>query len=133
MSEINDKDIAPLVMVIDDEPAVRSLIQHILVEAGYRVEAVPDGAVALARLEACAPDVVITDVVMEPLDGIEVMRDIRKLLPEIPIIAMSGGGRLGSNQYLQMCVRLGAKSTIEKPFRPGELLRVVEDAITSCK
>ena len=75
---------------------------------------------------------VITDIVMGPLDGIEVLRDIRKRSPDIPIIAMSGGGWIDSIHYLQMCFRLGAKSTLEKPFRPDELLRAVGDAITSC-
>lgn len=70
-------------------------------------------------------DLIITDIFMPEGDGFETMRDMRRALPKVPIIAMSGSPA-GSPDYLRIAANLGASDTIRKPFRPSDLKRAVD-------
>ena len=71
------------------------------------------------------PDVVITDIIMPDQEGIETIRNIRRLRPDARIIAMSGGGRIGNIDFLSAAALFGAREILAKPFEPRELIERV--------
>jgi len=113
-------------LVIDDEPAMRTVVAAILKEAGYEVAEAADGRQGLAQFSALHPDLVITDIVMPNEEGIGVIRQMRKLQPDLKIIAISGGGRGGKLDFLQIAKEFGAAATLAKPFRKQELLQAIK-------
>jgi YesN/AraC family two-component response regulator len=74
-------------------------------------------------------DLVITDVLMPEKDGLEVIMEIRAKLPQVKIIAISGGGRISHTDYLVAARRLGAHRTLSKPFIRQELLDTLHELL----
>lgn len=112
----------PLICVIDDDESVRQTVGRILRGAGYAVVEAKDGEVGLRVVERELPAMIVTDIVMPNREGIETIREAKQRFPSIPIIAISGGGRLGPDGFLELAVKLGADDCLAKPFRPAELL-----------
>jgi CheY-like chemotaxis protein len=110
------------ILVVDDDAAVRSLFHKILSAEGHRVTEAPDGDKALDAFRTGEFDLVITDLVMPGKEGIETIRAIRKLHPNVKIVAMSGafGG-----EYLKIATLLGAQSVLPKPISKEALLETV--------
>jgi CheY-like chemotaxis protein len=113
------------VLVVDDEPAIRELLRLILERDGHAVTEAANGRKAMRALREAAVDLVITDIIMPEQEGMETISEIRRLWPDIKIIAMSGGGRRLSMDFLPMAERLGADLTIEKPFSPAAIATAV--------
>ena len=116
---------APLILVIDDEEPVRTVLRQMLEKEGYNVEEAADGAVGLSLLQDHPIDLIITDLFMPEKEGIETMREVRRSFPQVKIIAMSGGGRMGKLDFLPMAESFGAQRTLAKPFERKELLEAV--------
>jgi DNA-binding response OmpR family regulator len=112
----------PLICVIDDDESVRQTVGRILSSAGYSVINAADGAQGLEAVEQSSPAMIITDIVMPNREGIETILEAKKRFPGIPIIAISGGGRTGPQDFLDVARKLGADDCLAKPFRPTELL-----------
>jgi DNA-binding response OmpR family regulator len=112
------------ILVIDDEPQVRRLLQTILERAGHDVFEAADGMEGLMTARARQPDLVVTDILMPNKEGIETIRELRREVPALPILVISGDP--GSALYLEMAKLLGAHAALTKPFRATELLRAVE-------
>jgi DNA-binding response OmpR family regulator len=119
----------PHVVVIDDNSDLLAILREALELAGYTVDVAPDGRAGLALLRARRPDLVITDIFMPELDGIETILEIRRDFPGLPIIAMSGGGTLGNMSYLPAAGQLGAVHTLSKPFDCAELVATVRELL----
>ena len=119
------------VLVIDDDEQIRTLVKHMLVEAGHQVEEAVDGAEGLRLFGKRPPDLVLTDINMPGLDGHDVIAAIRMLHPDIPIIAISGGGAVGREELLLKASALGADQIIVKPFEYRQLVSAVERALES--
>lgn len=121
------------VLVIDDDDLIRDTLLAILMKGGYEVEVASDGRELEGLLATFAPDVLITDIFMPHMDGIEVIRDVREQYSDIKIIAMSGLGHVenaqGKPMMLEMAKGLGAVASIRKPFRPQDLLDVLDDIL----
>jgi len=117
--------VAPCILVIDDEQPVRAVLRQMLEKAGYRVEEAPNGAVGMNLLRSHPIDLIITDLFMPEKEGIETMMAVRKDFPQVKIIAMSGGGRMGRLDLLPMAESFGAQRTLVKPFERKELLEAV--------
>lgn len=115
------------VLVIEDEAMIRQLIRQTVEQSGHRVEEAANGRIGLQSLHQAEFDLVITDLVMPETDGLEVLGVIKRQWPELPVIAMSGGGRLGDGDNLQAARDLGAAATLAKPFTLRELRQMVED------
>lgn len=113
----------PRILIVDDEAQIRGLLRLILEDSGYDIDDVDDGSKALARVEACKPDLVITDLVMPDQEGMALIRSLRALYPQLAIIAMSGA-RGGT--YLPVARAMGASATLAKPFNPTRLLAEVK-------
>lgn len=117
------------ILVIDDERAVRELVGLILSRAGYEVTTACDGREGLRRVEEEAPDLVITDITMPDMEGIELILLLRKRHAGVPIVAMSGN--VVGRGFLKVTEVLGAAATLNKPFSAQELITIVREALAN--
>lgn len=117
------------VLVVDDEEWVRASIAAVMRRARHAVTTAEDGKDALDKFQAARFDLVITDIVMPRMEGIETLRALRQIEPTIRIIAMSGSDGADQGFYLKAAVALGADATLEKPFTAAELRLVVDEAL----
>ena len=117
------------VLVIDDDEEHRTLVRHMLVGEGHQVDEALDGAEGLRLFGKSPPDLVLTDINMPGLDGHEVITAIRVLHPEVPIIAVSGGGAIAKDELLVKASALGAVEIIMKPFEFTQLVGAVKRAL----
>lgn len=109
------------ILLIDDDNLVRMAISAVLEGAGHEVVQAPNGRVGTAAYARSAFDLVITDILMPEQEGIETIRILRHANPSVKILAISGGGRIGSQDFLLLAEMLGAAATLKKPFDPDEL------------
>jgi DNA-binding NtrC family response regulator len=117
------------ILVIDDDIDLRAILQEALQAEGYIVSVAADGeqGIALQRKQPAA--VLITDIFMPNREGIETIRDFRAEFPNLPIIAISGGGRLKRHGSLFSAKALGAAIILRKPFSMSDLLRSVAEVL----
>jgi DNA-binding response OmpR family regulator len=109
------------VLVAEDDPDVSDLVRHVLEADGYLVEVARDGEEALARFEACCPDLVVLDIMMPRLTGFEVLSRLRDLEEEgtsVPVLILSARA---SEEDIVKGFRLGVSDYVTKPFMIGEL------------
>lgn len=114
------------ILVVDDEPIVCRSCFRILNEAGYQVETVLSGQEALEKVDHQSFDVVLVDLKMPGLDGMEVLQRIRKVHPEVIVIMITGYATVESAVE---AMKLGASDYVPKPFTPDELCIIVEKAL----
>ncbi len=118
------------VLVVDDDPAVRTTIRLVLERAGHRVSVAPDGRAGLVALAAGGIDLLVVDLFMPGMDGLETLREVRKHQADLPVIVISGTSLDAPGQqapdFLAMAVKLGAVSTLQKPFKPRDIIGAVE-------
>jgi DNA-binding response OmpR family regulator len=109
------------ILVADDEPMLRALLEHKLHNRGYRVVAVADGAAVLACLDAVRPDLIVLDAMMPGLDGFEVLRRLKAdpTHRDIPVIMLTARRR---EQDVVSSFNLGVADYVPKPFAPEELV-----------
>ncbi len=107
----------PLVLVADDEHRITKLVSIALGEEGFRVVTASGGVEALQKAEEVRPDIVLLDIVMPDMDGIEVMRQLRERRP-VPVILLTAKGSISDKAK---GLDLGADDYIAKPFHPDEL------------
>jgi DNA-binding NtrC family response regulator len=114
------------ILVVDDEEIVVRSCVRILARGGYGVETANDGAEALRRMEERPCDLVILDIMMPRMDGVEVLRRVKETHPETEVIMVTGLSQIDS---AVKCMKLGAFDYLPKPFDPDQLLGVVEAAL----
>jgi DNA-binding NtrC family response regulator len=114
------------IVVIDDNESLRSPLRAILEAAGHRVREAADGAVAMGLLREQPADVVFCDLFMPEQEGFETIRLLRRELPGVKVVAMSGGGFGGRIDLLDFAVKLGAALALRKPFDAGDALAAVD-------
>lgn len=117
------------ILVIDDEDLLRQTLRIHLEREGYQIVEAPDGPSGIAAVESGGIDLVLVDILMPMMDGIEVIRALRKGHPQLRIIAMSGGGRLAAPSLLHPAGRLGADVTIAKPFGMKDIARTIAELL----
>ena len=115
------------IVVIDDDPEMRSVLEETLLSAGYDVFTADEGRLGLAFSRTAPVDLLITDLVMPGMEGMETIRKFRREFPGIPIFAISGNANLGN--VLDTALRLGAVKTLAKPFERAELLALVSSVL----
>jgi DNA-binding response OmpR family regulator len=128
--QLGDADMKQTILVIDDEANICTSLHERLTREGYNILTASDGRKGLRVYHGHLIDLVITDVLMPELDGLEVVRALRRLGTAIPIIAMSGGANRDLD-FLIEAAEFGATRTISKPFRVEELVAMVHDLLDS--
>src|SRR5512133_2921951 len=113
------------VLVFDDEPAILLMIKKMLEKAGHQVEVALNGKEGMELFEKNKPDLLITDIIMPEKEGLETIFELRRKYPELKIIAISGGGRIGPDGYLPGAKLLGANMVFQKPLDQKEFLKAV--------
>src|SRR5262245_16257398 len=111
------------ILVIDDDPEVRRTIRNVLEKDGYVVGEARDGAEGLVAFSRERPDLVLCDIFMPNMEGMETILGLRTLAPGVKVVAMSGGHLApGLTNYLPTAAHLGAVETLGKPFHLEDLL-----------
>ncbi len=118
------------VLIIEDDDFVQNMLKQTFERAGYQVVTAPNGAVGIQlyekKLYLLDPfKVVITDLIMPEMEGIETITRLRKSNPDVKVIAISGGGRNNPEDYLRLAEKLGASRTFTKPVDRDALLKAV--------
>jgi DNA-binding NtrC family response regulator len=119
------------ILVIDDEDQIRKLLRAALEIEGHVVLEARQGDEGLQVLRATPPDLVITDLMMPDMDGLEVIMALRREAPELKVIAMSGGGRHKLTEPLMIAEPLGAFAAVRKPFELDAMLETVKRALAA--
>ncbi|NQU49874.1 MAG: response regulator [Planctomycetes bacterium] len=119
----------PTILVVDDDPEIRSTLKKLLELSGHSIFTASSGVEAQQCLAKEDVDLMITDIVMPDQDGLENMKASKLLKPDLPIVAMSGGGRLKTENYLRLAKAFGATAVLEKPFDTATLLHTIQQAL----
>jgi CheY-like chemotaxis protein len=119
------------ILLVDDDEQLRTMISAVLRRAGYEVQAACDGSEAITLYRRNPADLIITDLIMPEKEGLEMIRELRKEYPQARIIAMSGGGRKGAVNCLDVARAFGAQRVLDKPFSHQEILDAVRDVLAA--
>ncbi|HRZ40752.1 MAG TPA: response regulator [Candidatus Omnitrophota bacterium] len=121
------------ILIIDDEQDIRVLLRDLFKGAGYEVEIAANGKEAMDFCKDKQVDLMITDIIMPEMEGVETIGNFVKMFPEIKIIAISGGGKIHPEAYLETVRNFfpAVKQTFMKPFKGGEILQAVQRLIGS--
>jgi CheY-like chemotaxis protein len=116
------------IMVVDDDPGLRTLLSLILQRAGYTVQLAENGAEALERIQATPPDAFLLDVMMPGMDGVELCRRIRAtaLTAKAPVFMVSG---YADPTNVQRSFEAGATDFLSKPVTPRDLIKKLQEAL----
>ena len=118
------------ILIIDDNKEFRKLLRETLGQAGHQVLEASNGQEGIDLYCKEQPDLVITDIVMPGVSGIQVVSELQKDFPGINIFAVSGGGKNDAQDYLDGIVSYGnVRYVFEKPFDMNELLEAVRDVV----
>jgi CheY-like chemotaxis protein len=114
------------ILLVEDDHDLREMLRTTLVKRKYTVSEASNGKEALVRFKPSMIDLVITDLIMPDEDGLKVIMKIKQIKPGIKIIAISGGGKAGPGNYLELAKVLGADEIFSKPFSINDLLKKIE-------
>ncbi len=114
------------ILVVDDEPSIRELLSKTLALAEYDIDLASDGRTAVDRLKIIPYDLLITDLRMPNMDGLAVIREARRLKPDVPVIIVTG---YSTEASAIEAVNLGVSGYLTKPFRVPRVLAVVAKAL----
>jgi len=118
------------VLIVDDSGLARRNMRQILERAGYEVVEADDGLVALERYFLERPDVVLLDLVMRGMYGLDVLKKLRELDPEARVLVVSADVQTSSHDLVE---EAGAKGFVNKPVDPDEILRALQTALAEVR
>jgi len=119
----------PRILVIEDDQMLRRALRIALEKLAYEVGEANDGREALGLFRARPFDLVVTDIIMPEMEGMETIRALRLLSPKLHIIAISGGGRGSPDNYLHLAKHFGASKVFAKPFEITDLCTTVAEML----
>lgn len=117
------------ILIIDDEPEVLSTLEGFLSRRGYHVRTVGDGEAGLRVIDESEVDLVVTDINLPGMDGIELLLALAERANRVPVVAISGGGYFDKGLLLDSAAGLGAVSTFAKPFALSDLELAIRDTL----
>jgi DNA-binding response OmpR family regulator len=121
------------ILIIDDDKSILSFLKERLMFEGFNVLTAIDGKEGMHLFNDNQVDLVITDIIMPDKDGFETIIELKRICPDIKIIAMSGGGRGHPEHYLDTAKCFRAQYTFEKPFKTNDLLEAVYALLKEAK
>ena len=119
----------PRILIIDDEESIRNVLCSLLEDAGYEVMEAENGRVGIQQCGRTPVDLVITDIIMPEREGLETIRELRRLYPGMKIFAMTGARISKQLDVLNIAATFGAVRTFDKPFELVEILRAVQEEV----
>ena len=119
------------ILIVDDDDGIRKYLRRILEVHGYAVLEASDGNAAIERYVEREPDLVVLDILMPGKDGIETLFELKKINKHIKIIIISGGGRIGPDNYLAIAETVGVCAALKKPFDKEDFLIKVKYVLSS--
>ncbi|MBI9099149.1 MAG: response regulator [Spirochaetaceae bacterium] len=117
------------ILVIDDDVNIRELIKIMLEGEGHEAVMAEDGIIGLDIMNNNTFDLIITDIIMPNQEGIETIVQIRSKNPGTKILAISGGGRIGSTDYLTLAKNFGVDKTLAKPFYHKDFINCIRELL----
>lgn len=117
------------ILLVEDDELVRLSLALYLRHADHEIIEAMDGLSALEIMSGKTFDIVVTDIIMPGMDGVSLLKILHEKHPKLPVIAISGGGRIDQDNFSAQS--LGAQAYLGKPFDPEELLWHVDELITS--
>lgn len=112
---------------MEDNDDLRTMLKQLLEKRNHKIIEACNGRDAIKKFKSVMTDMVITDILMPEQDGIGLIVELKKLKPELCIIAISGGGKIGPSNYLDIARTLGADAVFPKPFNVNHLIEEVEN------
>ncbi|HEY3367445.1 MAG TPA: response regulator [Symbiobacteriaceae bacterium] len=119
---------SPLILVVDDQLGVRRLVQEVFREVGYQVSSAANGQEALALVGVQTPALVLLDMKMPVMDGLETLRVLKSLHPALPVFMMTA---VGDGDRVSEAMQSGAEQCINKPFDVFDLRKRVAEALAT--
>ncbi|MBZ5499833.1 MAG: response regulator [Acidobacteriia bacterium] len=117
------------ILVIDDDEGITEMLRMVLERNGYEVITAANGRAGV-RLYCNAPaDLVISDILMPEMDGLEALKELRQRFPDLKLIAVSGGGARLKMDVLKVAKLLGAAATFEKPYNMEDFLGTIRQLL----
>jgi len=126
------------ILIIDDDKFVRISIRTVLEAAGYDVDEAQNAFEGLKLQKTHLYDVVIVDLIMPQKDGLETIKDLKTIYPDLPVVAISGGGLIVRKNFVGAAKLFGANAILTKPFGGEELLSTMsqifprQSSVASC-
>ncbi len=117
------------IVIADDEGLIRNVLRQILELDGFAVTELPDGRDVVAQCRKVQAELAIIDLIMPDQEGLSTISALRAAIPEIRIIAMSGGGKYVGTDYLAVAMHMGANRTITKPFERRAILNIIHELL----
>ncbi len=118
------------ILIIDDDESITSLLRTVFEREGYEVATARNGREGVRIFQAQPADLVVSDMLRPAMDGLEALKELRRIAPELKLIAVSGGGQRLKMDVLRVARLLGASATFEKPYRIDVLLSSVRQLLT---
>lgn len=115
------------VLLVEDDEFVRDAFRYAFEDAGLTVRTENDGRFIRSMTGLDDVDIVVTDLIMPDVEGIEVIMAIKEKSPETPIIAISGGGRVSAKTHLNAVMYFGVKAVFEKPLNEQDLIKKIRE------
>ena len=116
-------------MIVEDQAEFREMLKEALLRRKYSIIVASDGKEAMLKFKASIVDLVVTDILMPEEDGLKVIMKLKEIKPGIKIIAISGGGKAGPGNYLNLAKALGADDILSKPFSLNTLISRIEELL----
>ena len=114
------------ILIVDDDAAILHLFEQFLQRKGFSTSLAADGFDAILQLKERTPDLIITDIIMDGMDGLALIREVRKRDVHMPVIAISGGRCKLSIDFEPRAEQIGADEFLEKPIRLTDLLQSIQ-------
>jgi DNA-binding NtrC family response regulator len=121
----------PKIMVVDDEPAIAELLTRFLTKKNYGVTSFTSGKKALEHLKTNEVNLMVTDIDMPEMNGIELIKATKELKPALPILVITGTANLEARNEIVTLLGIGT-NYIEKPFQLDRLEKIVESKLFNC-
>lgn len=119
------------IVVVDDDAIVRKTLVSLLERGGHTVRSAANGRDVRLMVKAVPPEIIVTDLIMPEIDGLSLIAEIRAAVPDIRIVAFSGGGRASNPDILEAAVAMGAHAILRKPITKEILLQLIDGLLVS--